>query len=358
MTTVYINSAANSSDNYPSPDTDYGIKHFDNQGMPANGMEETQYPPMLSPKWNIDRLENFEPKPFMFFPAPSIEGYLEMGVILRRFINSDRQVRKIILTQQMGFSDTGIAIGGDAQFIYRFNTEPSQIELYISSSGEVTELNRFNQSKFEETRIPLNQNGFQYMFMQVCGNLNRWDFNKFDQTMINKMTDEQRHFRQKIISSPGEIDYIDNVPIHELLRSGAAGRIERGEVGLNYPITEAELSENNRDIRAGISSIAQQVNDKIKTREIALQFVLEELDAARQGDETARKFVRESGFSEDEYIGAMGNSIEEVDGDYGPQQSLVSFISEITMGDFTIMSKYKVKVVEEIMLYWSLGKYS
>ena len=106
-----------------------------------------------------------------------------------------------------------------------------------------------------------------------------------------------------------------------------------------------------------LSSIAQQVNAKIKNREVALQFVLHELDAAKNGDETALRFVRESGFSEEEYIGALHNSIGGGNGYYGPQHLLDSLIDEITV-DYTITSKYIVKVVEEIMFYWSLGKYS
>ena len=182
--------------------------------------------------------------------------------------------------------------------------------------------------------------------------------------MINNMTTKQSQllnaFRES--TATDEILFIDNAPILELLLSGAAGRIKRGEAGFNSPHKQYELKEDvehiDEVIKYGMSIIFQRVNEKIKTREIALQFVLEELDAARQGDKTARKFARESGFSEDEYIGAMNNSIEEVDGDYGPQQLLISLISEATRGDLTIMSKYKTKVIDEIMQYWSLGKYS
>ena len=52
--------------------------------------------------------------------------------------------------------------------------------------------------------------------------------------------------------------------------------------------------------------IAALINEKISSRELAKRFVLEELDAARQGDiEDVASFVKESGFSPSEYIGAM-----------------------------------------------------
>jgi hypothetical protein len=50
---------------------------------------------------------------------------------------------------------------------------------------------------------------------------------------------------------------------------------------------------------------------------------LEELDASSQGNEVARDFTKNSGFSSYEYRDAMLNSFEEVDGEDGPQQFLL-----------------------------------
>ena len=72
--------------------------------------------------------------------------------------------------------------------------------------------------------------------------------------------------------------------------------------------------KRNNNAESAAPKFAKQVNQKINSKKVALQFVLEELDAARQGNATALNFVNNSGFEESEYIGAMNNSFEEVDG--------------------------------------------
>jgi len=228
MGTVYLNNEGTAINSYPSDGINYGIKHFDSQGNPAK--EETQYSPMQTPQWNTERLENQQRTPFEYFPAPSIDGFIEMTEVLRKFVVSNGADKNFILCQQLGFLDTGTAVGGDKQFIYRFNTESTQIEIYISESGVVTELNRFNQSNFEETRIPLNLPGFNYIFMQVYGNLNHWNFNKIDAEMVMQTSPKTRE-----LITADVVDYIDPIPVEKFLLSRAAGRISRGELGYNYP---------------------------------------------------------------------------------------------------------------------------
>ena len=84
--------------------------------------------------------------------------------------------------------------------------------------------------------------------------------------------------------------------------------------------------------------------------QVALQFVLEELDAARQGNERAVQFVENSGFSESEYEGAMQNSFEEVD---GPQQFLLSSGMQYS-SDMDFMMNLRIQVVENIINDWEL----
>ena len=109
----------------------------------------------------------------------------------------------------------------------------------------------------------------------------------------------------------------------------------------------------------GVNSIAswtsKEVMKRIDSYDIALQFVLEELDAARQGDDTAINFANNSGFKENEYVGAMGNSFEEVDGPDGPQNCLLNIVLQIS--DIDLMVRLRVATVDKIMLYWNLGKY-
>ena len=75
-----------------------------------------------------------------------------------------------------------------------------------------------------------------------------------------------------------------------------------------------------------INEITQGVNNRINSKKVAYQFILEELDAARQGNDEAMLFIQDSGFSESEYIDAIQNSFEEVDGVNGPQQFLLNSV--------------------------------
>ena len=101
--------------------------------------------------------------------------------------------------------------------------------------------------------------------------------------------------------------------------------------------------------------VAQEVLTKIGSYEVALQFVLEEIDAASQGNKIAVDFVKNSGFSEGEYKGAMSNSFDEVDGPEGPQLFLLHFITQ--MSDIDLMVSLRVASVDKIMQTWKLGRY-
>ena len=101
------------------------------------------------------------------------------------------------------------------------------------------------------------------------------------------------------------------------------------------------------------SKIEKGVSDRIATKEVAFQFVLEELDAARQGNNAAIQFVNNSGFSASEYEGAMQNSFEEVDGANGPQQFLLSSIMQYR-SDMDFMVNLRLKVVQKVIDHWQL----
>lgn len=103
--------------------------------------------------------------------------------------------------------------------------------------------------------------------------------------------------------------------------------------------------------------IAGLMNDKIGSAALARQFVLEELDAARHGDETAVNFVKNSGFSPSEYTGAMNQTSWE--GDASELEYIQLFMRNFTnrLGDRMLMSKLSIAIVEEVMKHWQLGKY-
>lgn len=102
--------------------------------------------------------------------------------------------------------------------------------------------------------------------------------------------------------------------------------------------------------------VAQEILTKIGSYEVALQFVLEEIEAASQGNKKALDFVKNSGFSESEYSGAMNNSFDEVDGPGGPQLMLLNFVTQIS--DIDLMVSLRVAAVDKIMQTWQLGRYS
>lgn len=112
--------------------------------------------------------------------------------------------------------------------------------------------------------------------------------------------------------------------------------------------------------KLGIDNTALQfanvLNENIGSEEIAIQFILEELDAASKGNAQAINFVSHSGFDEEDYASAMQHSFEEVDGVEGPQQ----FLHGITMAlypDQNMMIQLRIKIIDRIMQIWEIGRY-
>ena len=101
--------------------------------------------------------------------------------------------------------------------------------------------------------------------------------------------------------------------------------------------------------------LAEYLNQKITSEDIAIQFVLEELEAASKGNDTAQLFAKTSGFDKDDYEGSMSNSFEEVDGPNGPQQELLNLCMMLYPNQ-DLMVELRIKVVDHIMKIWELGK--
>jgi len=102
--------------------------------------------------------------------------------------------------------------------------------------------------------------------------------------------------------------------------------------------------------------IAEYVNQKIPSEDVAMQFILEEVEAASKGNEEAKLFAQTSGFDESDYLGAMGNSFEEVDGVNGPQQEILNLCLMLYPNQ-QLMAELRIKTVDNIMKHWALGKY-
>ena len=103
--------------------------------------------------------------------------------------------------------------------------------------------------------------------------------------------------------------------------------------------------------------IAALVNEKISTKNLARQFVIEELDAARQGDLQAQNFAKGSGFDSSDYIGAMDKTSWV--GDESELEHIQLFVRNFVyrIQDKELMAKLLITIVDEIMKKWKLGKY-
>ncbi|EJF06843.1 Protein of unknown function (DUF1566) [Thiovulum sp. ES] len=130
----------------------------------------------------------------------------------------------------------------------------------------------------------------------------------------------------------------------------------------------SEQSEENKifeeKVRSdGVEHAGQRTTEVLiekflPTRKLVLSFVLEELDAMRFGDETAKNFVNNSGFSMTQFKGSMkttewsgsSNQLEQM------QLFLRAFSSKIS--DKTLSSQFMVVVVDNLMKKFKLGKYS
>ena len=106
-----------------------------------------------------------------------------------------------------------------------------------------------------------------------------------------------------------------------------------------------------------VTVFSMAVGAKLPTREIAYQFILEELDGASQGNDTSKAFARKSGIPAAEYRGALDNSIPEVDGPDGPQQ-FVLMLSLQLRANPKLMADFRCGIADAVMRRFELGKYA
>ncbi|WP_444994507.1 hypothetical protein [Aliikangiella sp. IMCC44359] len=111
-------------------------------------------------------------------------------------------------------------------------------------------------------------------------------------------------------------------------------------------------------INEAVKQLISIIDSKKNSKKVAMQFVLEELDAARQGNDFVKDRIKSFYFNETDYIGAMGRSWEDVDGPTGPQQFLVLLImqisKEIGVNNSAIVRIY---IVEYIMYHYKFGRF-
>lgn len=105
--------------------------------------------------------------------------------------------------------------------------------------------------------------------------------------------------------------------------------------------------------------LAQLTNERIADSYVAREFILQELDGARLGNETAKTFAKNSGFLESEYLNALSNEDPRIDGAGGPQQFLNFFVGPLAINMFGREETVEIRMgtVKEIMRMYHLGNY-
>lgn len=147
--------------------------------------------------------------------------------------------------------------------------------------------------------------------------------------------------------------------VHDRLHDGS--RLVEGVFALGHKEVLELLIEYGADdiLDEYATRFFHDVNQKITSQFIAEQFVYEELDAARRGNDEAKHFVVKSGVNEALYDKAMRRSLPEVDGIDSPQQILVfqSLMPIMNENNRELIAKIRILTVEKIMSKYRIGKY-
>ena len=109
-------------------------------------------------------------------------------------------------------------------------------------------------------------------------------------------------------------------------------------------------------VRNLIDKTFETVNDTIFSKELAIKFVLQELDMAQHGDNISQNFVRNSGFQPIEYQGALEK--------FKKNENELAII-ELVFSDFLenisnkrLLTETTITLLDKIMQHWKIGKYS
>lgn len=111
-------------------------------------------------------------------------------------------------------------------------------------------------------------------------------------------------------------------------------------------------------IDIAVNELITIIDSKKNSKKVALQFILEELDAARQGNDFVKDRLNSFYFNDSEYIGAMDRSWEDVDGPKGPQQFLITLTTQLSNEfEIDIVADIRITIVEYIICHYKFGRY-
>lgn len=120
------------------------------------------------------------------------------------------------------------------------------------------------------------------------------------------------------------------------------------------PKSDLEKQIELDGVEHAIRRLTEVTLNKIGSKEIAYQFILEELEGASMGNSLSKDFAKTSGINPIEYKGAMDNSMIEVDGPEGPQQFLRYIGMQLSE---PLRVQVSLAVVDGVMKKFALGKY-
>jgi len=158
---------------------------------------------------------------------------------------------------------------------------------------------------------------------------------------------ERRHaFRDKSGNSVSERDANDSndsqIEIH---------RIAQVIAPTNIGDTKAVLRKIG--FEDAVQYYTHLVRMTIPDERVWWQFILEELDAANDGNAKAQAFVQQSDIPEHLYKGALDRSFPEVDGPNGPQQTIIRIAGQL-IEEADLMVELRTSIVRNIIKDYSI----
>ncbi|WP_156955302.1 hypothetical protein [Polaromonas glacialis] len=100
------------------------------------------------------------------------------------------------------------------------------------------------------------------------------------------------------------------------------------------------------------------IESKKDSKKVALQFILEELDAAKDASSFIKDRIKSFYINESEYSGALNKSWDNVDGRDGPQQFLLLLTMALSERvGIEAAAIVRISIVEYILHHYKLGRY-